>query len=97
MSEMRFQNEDVLVDTCAVSDGFKLYETAVGHYLYNDGSLIIVGAYETRLEAIAGHAYWVRTMTDNPLPPFLRVCTNDILNSLAIAIDGETKYYKKEI
>jgi hypothetical protein len=55
-----------MVDTCAVSDVPEPYETAIAHEDYGNGSgggMVIVEAYQTRDEALAGHKRWIEIMT----------------------------------
>lgn len=69
----RFEAEggDLIVDTCAVTDSSRPFETGVKHPRYNDGAWVIVELYDTREEAQAGHQRWVETMTRPELPPSL--------------------------
>lgn len=83
------------IDTCAVSDSDKPYETGIQHPLYNEGKWIIVELYDTKEEAENGHDKWVKIMTKNKLPEVLK----DV-NSCFIAKYGDAcnrnKEYKKE-
>jgi hypothetical protein len=78
----RYEDETLLVDTCAVSDGAKPYETAVAHKEYKGGSWIVVEAYDTQEEAQAGHDRWVATMTAEELPDMLADCRNAAITAL---------------
>lgn len=62
----------VLVSTIKCQDTVLPYETAVSHPDFNDDKLIIVGSYSTIGEALAGHEKWIKVMTTEPLPEFLR-------------------------
>jgi len=85
----RFENKDVMVDTCSVSDGSHPYETAVQHIFYNNNVWIIVQAYDTKEEAQEGHNKWVKIMTSEPLPDYLMDCNNSGISQLADEICGE--------
>ena len=84
----RYELNDVIVDTCTVSDGMQPIETGISHPEYNDGELIIVQGYDTEEEAIEGHNKWVDTLTKNP-PEYLRDCGNSHISSLIEEIRGE--------
>lgn len=58
------------IDTCAVHDATKPFETGVCDPHYNNGAWIIVATYDTREEAQKGHDKWVQIMT-NELPELL--------------------------
>ena len=83
MKTLTFENEDVVVDTGQVNDGFKPYETYVKHILYKPGGSLIVEAYDTPEEASKGHEKWVNILTSDPLPESLMDCGNDPINRFA--------------
>jgi transposase len=62
---------NLVVDTCAVTDSRKPFETAVSHPEYNSGLWVIVESYKTREKAEKGHEKWVGIMTANELPESL--------------------------
>jgi len=65
----------LVVDTCAIPDSSKPYETAVSDVRYNPGSWAVVELYDTFEEAQAGHQKWIERMIgDNP-PEGLRDMT----------------------
>ena len=68
----RFEAEDLIIDTAAVTDSTKPFETAIKSPLYNDNKWVIVELYDTKEEAIAGHKKWVSIMTSNILPKELK-------------------------
>lgn len=71
------------VSTCSVPDGDHLYETGVSHDKFReDGNLIIVEAYDTKEDAIAGHKKWVKVMTSQELPEELIDCKNAEISQL---------------
>ena len=92
----RYKEGDVFVSTVSVTDGREPYETAVGHPLYNDSSLVIVECYSTKGEAQAGHDRWVKTMTANELPDELRDCSNAGISQLVEGLGGDMVFPKKE-
>jgi len=88
----RFEEGQLIVDTCKVSDGMKPFETAVTHPKYNDGKWIVVQAYTTKEEAQCGHDYWVRTMTNKTLPKSLKDCCNAGISALLEAVGGQMDF-----
>jgi len=67
-----FEENGLIVDTCAVTDSNKPYETGITHPSYNNGEWIIVELYSTKKEAEAGHKKWVNIMTSSKLPKLLK-------------------------
>lgn len=65
-----------MISTVRVNDGEKPFETAFEHPEYNDGSMVIVEAYDTREEAMDGHGRWLKIMLEGPLPDELTDCCN---------------------
>lgn len=65
-----------IVSTVSVSDGDHPYETAVSHLEYNRSELVIVEAYDTKEDALAGHTRWLSTMEASVLPDELIDCQN---------------------
>ena len=88
----RYEADGFFVDTCACSHGSKPFETAVEHPDYNDGEMVIVEAYDTKEEAQAGHAKWVKRMTADVLPEQLVDCQNAGLAGLLGATGDEMIY-----
>jgi hypothetical protein len=78
----------IVVDTAAVTDSDKPYETAIKHPKYNGGNWIVVQLYNTKEEAIIGHKKWVIKMTSDKLPKKIKdVSTSiiiDLINFMAI-------------
>ncbi len=64
----RYEESNVFVDTCAVSDSTRPYETAVAHPAYNGNKIIIVEEYDTKEDAQKGHDKWVKIITAKKLP-----------------------------
>lgn len=94
-----FEHENIVVDTCRVSDGYKPYETAVSDPHYNEGKWIIVEAYDDRDRAKKGHEQWVQTMTADPQPDKLVDCGNALMMGLAetLGVDEDfTVFPRKE-
>jgi hypothetical protein len=76
------QEGDFLVDTVAVSDGQKPFETAVKHPDYHEGEIVIVETYPTKEAAQDGHDKWVKIMTADNLPESLADCANSEIASM---------------
>lgn len=62
----RYHEGDLFVDTCAVSDSTKPFETGIEHPGYNNGNMVIVELYDTKEEAQKGHDKWLDLMLNNP-------------------------------
>lgn len=88
----RYEEGDLIVDTCSVTDGDHTYETGVCHPKYNNGRWVIVEAYDTKEEAQAGHDKWVSKMTAKELPAVLVDCNNAMLGQLASAFGADTEF-----
>jgi len=67
-SVARYENGEITVDTCAVTDSTKPFETGIQHPSYNDGEWIIVEEYDTKEQAERGHKKWVKILTSDELP-----------------------------
>lgn len=85
-----------MVSTAAVSDGRKLFETAVKHPAYDDGKMIIVGCYDTKAEAQVGHDKWLDLMLTNKLPKVLSDCGNAKISQLIDLLDGVMEFERDE-
>ena len=93
----RYEGKDgLMVDTCAVSDSNKPYETAVKHSAYDDGKWIIVELYATKQEAEKGHNKWVKRMTTGKLPEILRDVSTAGVTFLCDAL-GKNKNWRIHI
>lgn len=90
----RYEDEDVTVDTCSVTDGTHIYETAIAHPEYYDGKWIVVEAYDTKEDAQLGHDKWVKTMTEGELPEYLQDCANAEVAQLLEDIDGDLIHFR---
>jgi len=64
----RYEVDNVVIDTCSVTDSAQPYETGVRHPNYNDGLYVIVEMYDTKEQARKGHDKWVKIMTAETLP-----------------------------
>ena len=76
----KHEADGLFISTALVRDGDKLFETAVEHPEYNNGTMIIVEAYDTREDAAKGHERWIATMTSEPLPRHLQDCQNSTIS-----------------
>ena len=85
----RFDEGDLSVSTCRVTDSIKPYETAVSHPQYNAGTWVIVALYDTEEEAREGHDKWVDLMTAEELPAELRDVSGAEIALLVDAFAGE--------
>ena len=72
-----------VIDTCAVTDSTKPYETGICHPAYNGGRWVIVEEYSSKEEAQAGHDKWVLTFTDK-LPSQLTDVGTSEINQLRV-------------
>lgn len=92
----RFEKGELFIDTVAVTDSDKPFETAIGHPDYNDDGLIIVELYDTKEEAQIGHDKWVNVMTSDTLPAVLKdVSTAEIAKFAKIITDDEMIFEKR--
>ena len=73
------------VSTVRVGDGAHPYETAVEHPDYNNGSMVIVEAYDTMEDATIGHARWCDTMVNEP-PDMLQDCCNAQIATMGVEL-----------
>ena len=78
-----------IVDTCAVTDSDKPYETAVQHDKYNDGEMVIVEMYASKEEAQTGHDRWVKIMSTRPLPEKLQDVGTSLIGRLARMLESK--------
>ena len=92
----RYEQDNLIIDTCAITDSDQPYETAVAHPSYNDGNFIIVELYKTKEEAQIGHDKWVKIMTSENLPTVLKDESSSEIKKFACSItDIETIFEKK--
>ena len=66
-----YSNDDLVIDTCMVTDSDEPYETAIAHLAYNGGKWIIVEMYSNKAKANEGHKKWIEVMTSEKLPDTL--------------------------
>lgn len=76
----RYEDENMIIDTCSCPDGDQPFETAIVHPEYDNGRPIIVEAYESKKEAQAGHNRWVQMMTSQDLPTLLKYHSNSFIS-----------------
>jgi hypothetical protein len=92
----RFENDDLSISTCRVSDSKRPFETAVKHPKYRQDKWIVVEKYDTKEQAQTGHDKWVETMTTDPLPAkLIDVSDNeirDMSDSLGLEWEEEFEY-----
>ena len=92
----RFEEKGCIIDTCAVTDSDKPFETGILHPKYNNGKWIIVELYDTEEKAKTGHNKWIKTMTSKSLPDFL-ICksTAEIANTIDSLGGERQRLYKR--
>jgi hypothetical protein len=90
-------DDGTVIDTAAVSDSARPYETGVQSPFYHGGKWVIVELYDTKGEAEAGHARWVDVMRGKPVA--LEDVTECELEQLAQALGGTCRgtYARKEL
>ncbi len=79
----RYEKNGLTVDTCAVTDSDKPFETAIQHKKYNDNKWIIVELYSTKAKSKIGHKKWVKQMTNKKLPFELKDVSTATIAKLA--------------
>lgn len=86
---------ETTIDTAAVTDSSKPYETGIEDPNYNNGKWVIVELYDTKEEALIGHNKWVDLFKTNPPKQLKDVSTATIVNTIK-ALGGEVnKTYKR--
>lgn len=93
-----YTKDEMSIDTSAVSDSDKSYETGIQHPLYNEGEWVIVELYDNKEEAESGHDKWVKIMTADTLPDSLQDVSTCAIAEISRALDKEGTYtnHKKE-
>lgn len=92
----RYEKNDLMISTAAVTDGDFPFETAVRHPLYNENDYIIVESYSDLESAKKGHKKWIKKMTKDVLPEHLDDCSNALIGQLAKDAGCDTVFYKQE-
>jgi hypothetical protein len=90
-----FEKGDLVVDTAAVTDADKPYETGIQHPAYNAGEWVIVELYDTKEEAQKGRNRWVKKMTGKKMPKELRDVSTAGTAKLIDAVRGDMSWRKK--
>lgn len=93
----KFSKGDLYISTVSCEDTEHLFETAIAHPKYNDGLLIIVEEYDTRLEAQDSHAKWIDIMTAIELPACLKDVNTSDLRKLARKKGIPSEYWNSDI
>lgn len=79
-----------VIDTAAVTDSDKPFETGICHPRYNDNKWVIVQLYDSKKEAQSGHKKWVSIFSDpKKLPKKLRDVSSASCAELCDAFAGE--------
>ena len=92
----RFEEDDLIVDTCQCSDGEQPYETAVMHPWYNKNHWVIVEAYDDTTAALFGHGKWIQIMTRKELPDKLIDCQNSVISSVAAEVGNQMEFPRQD-
>jgi len=94
----RFEEGDLIVSTCRVTDSTQPYETAVSHPRYNDGAWVIVEQYDDEETAAEGHEKWVAKMTTSDLPEELYDVSQCGMVQIVTALtqDEEWRTYERQ-
>jgi len=67
-----YEKDDLIIDTCAVTDSDEPYETGIEYPKYNNGEWVIVEMYNSKEEAEKGHQKWIEKMTGKNPPKELK-------------------------
>jgi len=93
----RYEEGNTIVDTAAVSDSTKPYETGIKDPRWNNGAWVIVEEYYTKLDAQNGHNRWVKKVTGKNPPKTLRdVSSNGIAQLRDIFSEDNEDWRDKE-
>jgi len=93
----KYEEGELFISTCMVTDADVPYETAVGHSAYREeGKLIIVETYATKELAQEGHNRWVEKMTSDELPESLTDVSQAELSLLLREVDPDSMVYQRE-
>lgn len=86
----------LVVDTAAVTDSSKPFETGISHPSYNNGKWVIVELYDNKKQARNGHKRWIKLMTSKQLPKSLKdVSTATTANLIDAARNDSWREYPK--
>ena len=91
-----YEKDNIVIDTCRVTDSLQPYETGVCHPKYNNGNWIIVEMYDTKEDAKKGHDKWVKKMTSSKPPKQLKDVSNCEIMQFGNAIGIDNPIYKAE-
>ena len=78
----------IIVDTCSVTDSDLPYETGISDARYNNGKWIIVEMYSTKKEAKIGHRKWVELITSKCPPAKLQDVSTTASSKLIDVVKG---------
>ena len=91
-----YEKNGLIVDTCAVTDSDKPFETAIQHKKYNDNKWIIVELYITKAKSKIGHKKWCQKMTSKKLPSELKDVSTSTIAKLAFGNKKVNSICKKK-
>ncbi len=84
-----YSKDGLEVDTAAITDSSKPFETAVKHPAYNGGEWISVELYDTKELAQKGHDKWVAVITSRNLHKPLKDVSDCIIAQMRFDDDEE--------
>lgn len=87
-------DKDCFVSTAMVTDSNRPYETAICHPEYNDGRVIVVESYDTKEQALTGHARWEKMFVDNDIPDEIEDVSQSEITNWARNALGKIIYKK---
>jgi len=88
-----YEGDGFVIDTAAVNDGDKPFETVIIHPAYDD-SWIVLQAYPTKAAARRGHDLWVKKFTTGALPEEIVECPNAEVAQLRDLVNGGPTVYR---
>jgi hypothetical protein len=94
--ERKVKNTEInnaVIDTCAITDSSKPFETGICHPNYNSGRWIIVELYDTKEEAEEGHDRWVEVFSSSLPSKLVDVSDCDIVKLSKFLETIKTEYY----
>ena len=79
---------DVVIDTCMVTDSTQSYETGICSKHYNDNQWIIVEQYDDKIQAEEGHKKWVKVF-GKELPKTIKDVSTCTISRIAKMFEKE--------
>jgi hypothetical protein len=86
---------EVVIDTCAVTDSDDPYETGICSKHYNDGKWIIVQTYSSKQQAEEGHKEWITVFKNkDKFPETLKNVSSCVFAKLLRLVEGKEHLIK---